>query len=150
MRAAAARKRANRRPLLLRKRPCTSSVVGPTVPGGTQAVKPHDLVPVGDASRVLLAVVALGEPRRGACLHRLAKLLEPRHGARRVLHLENQFDPTREGLGAPACVEDDFDNVARRVAFGKFNDATRRGCRCRSAASRTCHGGSCFEFRFGC
>ena len=54
-------------------------------------MKPHDLIPTGDAPLVLLVVVTLDEPPGGTCLQHLVKLLE--------LHLENQFNLTQEGIG---------------------------------------------------
>ena len=132
---AAAGECADRRPFAAGERQGTSSAVGSAAGGGTQAVKPHDLIPIRTASRILLIV--MGRACFGPTLDGLAKLLEAGDGSWAVVDFKNHLDQAREGLGPPAGVEDNLHDVPRRVALGEFGE--RREARVGVARGGGCH-----------
>lgn len=89
--------------------------------GERGAVEPEQLVAIGDAPRVLLAMVA-ARPLPDALL----VLLEPLHGPLAALHLEDPLDPAdRLLLPQPARLEDDLHDVPARVLGPQL-----RNCHC--------------------
>lgn len=117
---AAAGECADRRLFAAGEGQCASAAVGSAAGGRTQAVKPHDLIPIRTASRILLIV--MGRACFGPTLDGLAKLLEAGDGSWAVVDFKNHLDQAREGLGPPAGVEDNLHDVPRRVALGEFGE----------------------------
>jgi len=122
MRVAAAGERADGRALTAGEGQRTSSAIGAAAGGGTQAVKPHDLIPIRNASRILLVVMGRPSPGPGPALHRLPILLEAGDRSWAVVDLKYHLDAAREGLGAPAGVKDYLHHVPRRVPLGEFGE----------------------------
>jgi hypothetical protein len=119
---------------LRRRRPAQRGAAGEAEGAGEGgAVEPEQLVAVGDAPRVLLALplIIAARPLPDA----LPVLLEPLHGPVAALHLEYPFDPAdrRRLLPQPAGLEDDLHHVPARVLGCQL-----RNCHCtdRSLLSR--------------
>jgi len=100
----------------------TSPAVGAAAGGGTQAVKPHDLIPIRNASRILLVVMGRPSPGPRPALHRLPILLEAGDRSWAVVDLKYHLDTAREGLGPPAGVKDYLDHIPRRMPLGEFGE----------------------------
>eukprot|EP00268_Persea_americana_P052224 TRINITY_DN58410_c0_g1_i1.p2 TRINITY_DN58410_c0_g1~~TRINITY_DN58410_c0_g1_i1.p2 ORF type:complete len:255 (+),score=26.63 TRINITY_DN58410_c0_g1_i1:111-875(+) len=86
---------------------------------GPHAVESHHLVPIGDAASVLVPLAAR-VARPCPSLDRLSILLEPGYRLGQVLDLEDDLDPARERLLAPAGVEYDLHHVARGMPLGQL------------------------------
>ena len=105
-----------------RRRPAQRGAAGDAEGAGEGgAVEPEQLVAVGDAPRVLLALIAAR-----TLPDALLVLLEPLHGPVAALHLENPLDPAhRRLLPQPARLEDDLHDVPARVLGFQL-----RNCHC--------------------
>lgn len=112
--------RRRRRPSHTGKTPrAAATVVFRAVRRRTHAVKPHDLVPVGDATGILL----VGRASHGGLgLDHFAILFKPGHRLGAVLDLEDHLDPTRKCLGGPAGVEDYLDDAPGMVALRQLGE----------------------------
>lgn len=129
-----------------------SSAVGAAAGGGAQAVKPHDLIPVRNASRILLVVMGRPSPTPRPALHRLPILLEAGDRSRAAVDLKYHLDAAREGLGPPAGVKDYLHHVPRGMPLSEFGER-------REARVGVARGGGCdapgavdsgFEIGLGC
>ena len=105
-------------------------------------MKPHYLVPISDATGILLVG---GTSHRRFIFDHLAILFKPSHRLGPILDLENHLDPTRKRLRAPASVEDYLNHAPGMVPLRQLrkrrkdkivgpNYRTRRNARSRPDA----------------